>query len=118
MPIVINPSSLDKYYKSLVCQIRYRCVESGVRFDIGVSDLEGIHAEYCPYFGYKLVYVGGMNTDSKANVDRIVPNLVYVPGNIRFISRLANTMKSCATEEQLILFAQAILRLHSVDSVC
>ena len=41
-------------------------------------------------------------------MDKIIPELGYVKGNVRIISTLANTMKSNATKDQLLTFAKNI----------
>jgi hypothetical protein len=41
-------------------------------------------------------------------LDKIIPELGYVKGNVRIISTLANTMKSNATKDQLLTFAKNI----------
>jgi len=49
--------------------------------------------------------------DSNSSIDRIVPELGYIKGNVQVISRLANQTKNSATKEQLIVFAKNILRI-------
>jgi hypothetical protein len=41
-------------------------------------------------------------------LDKIIPELGYVKGNVRIISTLANTMKSNAIKDQLLTFAKNI----------
>ena len=50
---------------------------------------------------------GGRNIDTPS-LDRINPDLGYIPGNVRIISNLANMMKSSATLEQLKTFYKNI----------
>jgi hypothetical protein len=45
---------------------------------------------------------------SGPSLDRILPELGYVPGNVRVISMMANSMKQNATPEQLRTFAANI----------
>lgn len=68
--------------------------------------------EYCPILKIKLVVSGGNEKPGgridSPSLDRIDNSKGYVQGNIQVISNLANTMKSSATKEQLILFAKYI----------
>ena len=70
------------------------------------------YTEYCPLLEIKLNWgettnEGGRNIDTPS-LDRISPNLGYIPGNVRIISNLANMMKSSATLEQLQTFYKNI----------
>ena len=60
---------------------------------------------------------GGRAEDTPA-LDRIDPKEGYVKGNVRFISTLANMMKSSATRLQLEVFCKNIFNyLDSKDIV-
>lgn len=80
-------------------------------FDLDYTDL--ILPKTCPIFGFELVYrelntTNAFNSDAFATVDRIDNTLGYVKGNVWIISRLANTMKSYATLDQLQKFCTNI----------
>lgn len=78
-------------------------------FSITKDDLQ--YPEFCPLLGTKLKYVTDERINANgASIDRIDNSKGYVPGNVWIISSLANTMKSKATKEQLITFAENILK--------
>ena len=62
----------------------------------------------CPYLGVKFEK---RNSDFVLSIDRIDSKQGYIKGNIEITSRLANTMKNKATNEQLIVFAKNILKV-------
>jgi hypothetical protein len=91
-----------------------RAKKSGVPFDIDIADIA--IPERCPILGVPLKnYIGsgkqGGRCDS-ASLDRKVPELGYVRGNVWVVSRLGNLMKQDATPEQLRIFADWITRTY------
>jgi len=66
----------------------------------------------CPYLNIELDYTPGDKNDNKASLDKIVPALGYVPGNVQIISLLANKMKSSASLDQIKTFAKNALFIH------
>ena len=50
----------------------------------------------------------GVAGPCSATLDKIVPELGYIQGNIQLASKLANEMKSNATTAELQLFAKYI----------
>lgn len=87
-----------------------RAASRGIPFEITVEDI--VLPTHCPVLGMELVrnngsVCGGKNSYS---LDRIVPALGYVKGNVQVISRMANAMKQDATPEQLHMFAMWILK--------
>lgn len=90
------------WYLFLEC--RARAKRLGFEFNLEPSDI--VVPVACPVFGFVL---DSAKRDTSASVDRIDSSLGYVRGNVRVISYLANRMKSNASPEQLITFAQWIL---------
>lgn len=66
----------------------------------------------CPYLGVKFEK---RNSDFVLSIDRIDSKQGYIKGNIEITSRLANTMKNKATNEQLIVFAKNILKVKDTS---
>ncbi len=67
--------------------------------------------DVCPVLGISLYPGTGRGPGHNApSLDRIVPALGYVPGNVQVISHLANSMKRDASPEQLRLFAEWVLK--------
>jgi hypothetical protein len=84
---------------------RKRAIRFQIPHEITTDYLTSIAVDRCPILGLELKYGGGKLSNNSASVDRIVPELGYVVGNVQIISNLANMMKSCATKDQLITFA-------------
>jgi hypothetical protein len=77
---------------------------------------------HCAYLGCELIYKradDGLPRQAwnNASIDRIDPSKGYVPGNIQVISLMANRMKQNATAEQLLEFANNIIRLHGKNGM-
>lgn len=84
--------------------------------DFNLKPEDIIVPEYCPYFKIKLSF---NKKDSKQSfyysIDRIDSTKGYIKGNVQIISRLANTMKNSATEEELLSFAKGILEMYQIS---
>ncbi len=95
--------------KRLWMSAKRRAKVKGLPFSITQDDI--IVPTHCPYLGTELTMNArrGTKRDSVCSLDRIIPELGYVKGNVEVISHLANTMKQAATEEQLLSFAKTIL---------
>ena len=88
---------------------RNRAKREGKVFEIEYDDVPWV--THCPFLGIELNYeIKGhaAGQDNSPSLDRIDNTKGYVKGNVQVLSRLANTMKSSATPEQLRAFAQAV----------
>jgi hypothetical protein len=89
-------------------QVRARA--KGIPFDLQIEDI--IVPEYCPVLGIKLeisVDLGGK--PASPSLDRTIPKLGYVRGNVQVISAQANAMKRDASPEQLKRFCEYYLKV-------
>lgn len=99
--------------KLLVQLAKQRAIRVGVPFNIKYTDLT--IPKVCPILGIPMS-VGDINVKyGSPSLDRIVPSLGYTKDNTQVISHLANTMKSSASSELLIKFAEWILHRFKED---
>jgi hypothetical protein len=88
--------------------------DKGKHVNIKPEDI--IVNEYCPFLNLKIDYrTSPQNTflNNSHSFDRIVNSKGYVTGNVWVISRLANTMKNEATDEQLKTFCKNIILMYA-----
>lgn len=90
-----------------------RAARSQIEFTLTREDI--VIPKLCPYLEEPLTKIQGQGRVwSNASIDRKDNLKGYTPENIEIISCLANTMKNCASPEQLKKFAVNVLgRLSS-----
>lgn len=86
-----------------------RAKEGAFPFNIDITDI--VIPEICPVLKIPLFRGSGGWSPNSPSLDKIVPELGYVKGNVRVVSNLANTMKNCGTLEQCVLLGQDAARL-------
>lgn len=100
----------------MLSRCKYRAKQSGLPFNLTKNDI--VIPEFCPVLGIK---IRQMSIDEEPkrgyhpnapSLDRIVPKLGYVKGNVRVISARANLLKNDATILELELVLQDLKRLH------
>ena len=100
--------------KALLRQARYNAKSKGLPFDLELKDIE-IPVK-CPYLGCDLTTTYGQGRQwTNVSIDRIDNTKGYTKDNIQIISWRANQMKHTASLEELIKFANGILKLHGRD---
>jgi len=88
---------------SMLRNARYRSRKMSLPFSLTIDDIpENTH---CPALGIELNYTvgtaAGVRFDAPS-LDRLVPELGYVPGNVEVISQRANTIKIDASAEEIL----------------
>lgn len=86
--------------RQMVRRARVRAGQKGLSFEITKDDIS--IPEFCPALGLKLDWhdkQGG--SDNSPSLDRIIPELGYIPGNVMVISNKANRIKTNATPEEV-----------------
>lgn len=89
----------EKPEKFMVTAARKRAKDAGLPFDIEESDV--VVPSFCPVLGIPIQVSTGKTQDSSPSIDRIIPSLGYVKGNVTVISWRANRIKGDATPEEL-----------------
>lgn len=97
----------------VVSHSRTRAKAKGIPHTLTLADMPPV-PEVCPVLGTPIAFrrdgIRGP-VDSSPSLDRIKPELGYVPGNIRWISMRANRIKDNATGDELRLVYEDALRL-------
>lgn len=95
---------INKYPEKYLYRVaKSRAMKKSLEFSVSLEDI--IIPEICPVFLTPMV----RHTRYAPSLDRIDCTKGYTPDNIQVISKLANTMKNNATEEELQKFAKWIL---------
>ena len=77
-----------------------RSIKNGTPFSITPADV--VVPDYCPVLGVRLERgTGRGGSDTSPSLDRKVPSLGYVPGNVVVVSNLANRIKTNATAAEV-----------------
>ena len=112
-------SSLEGLFKDMIHRCKTRANEKNLPCTITWEDLESLYTENCPLLEISLNWhsCAEGRDEHTPSVDRIIPELGYVPGNVRIISNLANMMKSYANKEQLLTFARNIENYMNCEEI-
>lgn len=78
---------------------RKRAKQKGLDFNLTVGDI--VIPDICPVLGIKLEVNAQVSKDNSPTLDRIIPELGYVKGNIAVISKKANTIKNNGSLEEV-----------------
>ena len=105
----ISRSTKSGYLRSSLAKIKSRCKKNYIPFDLTYEFLKSIATDTCPVFDIKFIWrsqgTGKGPKEDTPSLDRVIPHLGYVQGNVVFISNLANTIKQNVTEKELYAVA-------------
>ena len=90
-----------------MCKAKQRAKHKNLDFDLDLEYLLSIAPDECPVFNTKFIWgrhQGGQHRKTPS-LDRIIPELGYIKGNVVFISLWANIIKADATEKELYAVA-------------
>ncbi len=114
---VEKPKRLEARLKNIEACLwrtaKERAKKQGLPFNLEVSDI--IIPTFCPLLEIPLKASAEKATNNSPTLDKIIPSLGYIKGNVKVISRLANWLKSNATESELRTFYKNIFNYLKVD---
>lgn len=91
-----------------------RAAKAGIPFDIEPTDV--VIPEMCPLLGTPLTAGTRKAHANSPSLDRIIPSLGYVKGNVWVISYRANAIKNDASVEELEMIASNLRRLTETNT--
>lgn len=99
----------------MLASSKKRAKSLGMDHDLDRLFLESIAPKKCPVFGFDLKYGGGSRSNESSALDRIDSTKGYTKDNVQIISFLANLMKSSASVDQQVMFANWVMKNHGKD---
>lgn len=104
----------EKSIEQLMCErAKSRAKDKEVSFNLTESDI--MVPDVCPALGIKLSRSDGRPaTDNSPSLDRIIPELGYVSGNVVVISYRANMIKSNASLEEILAVASWLGTIEAI----
>jgi hypothetical protein len=96
------------FKKVMIANAKRRAFKKNLDFNLTLEDIS--IPELCPIL--KIPFIIGTKSDYERtpSLDRIDNNLGYTKSNVQIITKKANSMKNSATSEELLLFANWILK--------
>ncbi len=104
-----NPK--NKLYQSA----KNRAKRNNIPFNITIDDI--IIPERCPLLNVEFISGTKGNYQYTYSLDRIDNEKGYIKGNIQVITNKANSMKNCATLDELKVFCKNMLKIIENDIV-
>jgi len=90
-----------------------RALKKGVPFDLSSAYVLSILTDTCPVFGTPFKWMGnGKIVSESPSLDRIIPSLGYVEGNVVIISSKANNIKSAYGSKELYKVADWLYEIE------
>jgi exonuclease VII large subunit len=92
----------------LCIDIKSRIKNKNISFNLDEEYVKEIWPkdDKCPALNIEFKRGEGMQIDASPSIDRIIPELGYVKGNVQIICMLANRIKSNATPKQVMSVAK------------
>lgn len=109
----LRRTSLEHNLATKLKYAKYRASREKLPFNIDLEYLLSIYEPICPYLNIPLSLEGiAGNSLDAISLDKIIPELGYVKGNVQLISYKANVMKQDVSLDLLRTFAKSVLEKH------
>lgn len=95
--------NLENPERYLLYDAKKRAKQGSLPFNLVLEDI--LIPEFCPVLGVKIERGCGSKRAESPSLDRLIPELGYVKGNVAVISFRANWVKGNATAEELFKIA-------------
>lgn len=100
-------STKEGHARLIFSGVKSRAKKENIPCTISVEEVVKMLPDYCPALGIKLSWCRRKgqagDKDTSPSLDKFIPELGYVPGNVYWISGLANKIKSKFTTNQIEL---------------
>lgn len=96
------------YIKHKLNACKERAKKYGLEFNLTEEDI--VIPDKCPILEVPLVIGTKDDYEYSPSIDRIDNSKGYIKGNINIISKKANSMKNCASYQELEAFCKNVLR--------
>lgn len=114
----LKKSRITHRESMILSRCKYRAKQNNIPFDLTKDDI--VIPKVCPVLGIEIRQLAIDDQPKKGyhpnspSLDRIIPELGYVKGNVRVISARANLLKNDATISELELVLKDLKRLHAL----
>ena len=106
-----NPKKIWAKYATR--DAKKRAVKKGVPFEITTAYVISILTDVCPVFATEFKWMGnGKIIPESPSLDRIIPSLGYIEGNVVIISTKANNIKSAYGSKELYKVADWLYEIE------
>ncbi len=98
-----NFTGYGKISGSCIGQIKEQALVKGIEMSVSIEYLDSITVDRCPFCGRDMVYRNFSDgREVTASLDRIDSNRGYVEGNVRWIHKEVNIMRSDMSDEEFL----------------
>jgi len=111
-----RPPGHGKTVRYLLHNAKARSKKLGLPCTITLDDIKV--PDYCPLLGIQIKTNNTAVDDYSPSLDRIIPELGYIPQNIIVVSFRANTIKQNATPSELRMIADRLEQLLKERNLC